>query len=599
MTIIVDCKLCVMALISFSSAALCPNKAKWNYPVFWIGIPGNYGCEIFSANGRSSRANTLLECPYTRYRIYESLTMNGYKTSHDSPTTATRMSASTGKSFNGCLVQSNNPISVVAVNKNGGLIGGSQFRELKELGIEYLIMTANPNISTKPEFAIMAAFTGTKVSVRLPLVRPISVNYGGTTYTTGDWINDTLKDFQTMRIVTNKKDLTGSYVVSDKPVAVVAGDYETKVPIGETLVSGHVEESMPPIQELGRDYIAAPLIHTNYTCSLRILAVRNITDVTDVTISNITDTTGFAVSIPFNDVYDYDFNCELQLIRSNQEIMVGLFTQTGGIVGGKPSYFVLTPLEKAGNVAWFGVPDYYGLNLYTAFEHNYVNVIVKASDAGGIRVKNSGITSHFHQDIDVDGETYSAYSVPVSASSFDAHWVRHTSGGKFICYFEARKNDWRSYGYTLIPYQQGPDFLFWDADSDDHVTAINITYNSNTKLTYIGVYRVAYVKKFAEEESQSIQLSPSPDLNVKSYEATNNRQAKSFDPSTNVVFTDTSRAVAINKCKKTSCDLVSCTETNTCTLLYTPHYCEVYETPGSAFYKSSENEESCSAPPPS
>ncbi|ESO93543.1 hypothetical protein LOTGIDRAFT_161647 [Lottia gigantea] len=509
MAVVVGCTLCVMAYISFSSAALCPDKTKWNYPVFWIGLPGNYGCEIYSANGRSTKANAVLECPYTTDRVYEPLTMFGHEINQESLTIATRMPASTGKSFHGCLVQSDNPISVVAINKYDGLIEGSQFRELKELGTEYYIMTANSNISSKPEFAIMAPFAGTKVSVRLPLVRPISVNYGGTTYTTGDWINDTLKDFQTMRIVTNKIDLTGSYVVSDKPVAVVAGDYETKVPIGGTVVSGHVEESMPPVQELGRDYIVAPLIHENYTCSLRILAVSNVTDVTGVTISNITDTVGFAVSIPFNEVYDYDFNCELQLIRANQDIMVGLFTQTGGIVGGKPAYFVLTPLEKAGNVAWFSVPDYHGLNLY--FEHNYVNIIVKASDAGGIRVKNSRITSQFHQDIDVGGENYSAYSVRVWAFSIEAQWIHHTSGGKFVCYFEARYNDWRTYGYTLIPYQQGPDFLFWNAD--DHVaTAKNITYNSN--------------------------------FNVKKFEATSNRQAKPFDASTNVVLTNTNRVVA-------------------------------------------------------
>ncbi|ESO93542.1 hypothetical protein LOTGIDRAFT_161646 [Lottia gigantea] len=113
---------------------------------------------------------------------------------------------------------------------------------------------------------------------------------------------------------------------------------------------------------------------------------------------------------------------------------------------------------------------------------------------------------------------------------------------------------------------QGLDFLFWNAD-DHVVTEKNITYNSN--------------------------------FNVKKFEATINQQATSFDPSTNVVLTDTSRAVAVNRCDKTSCDLVSCTETNTCTLLYIPHHCEVRNKLGSAVYKSSENEESCSAPPPS
>ncbi|ESO93544.1 hypothetical protein LOTGIDRAFT_161648 [Lottia gigantea] len=566
MVIVVGCTLCVMAYISFSSTAPCPTKGKWSYPVFWIGLPGTYPCEYFSANGGSTRAITVLECPYTGNSVYKQLIYLGYESVRHSPTSSTRMPSSTGKSSNGCLVRSNNPISVVAINQYSGIIEGSQFRELKELGNEYYIMTANPNISSKPEFAIMAPFAGTNIRVRLPLVRPISVNYEGTTYTTGDWINDTLKDFQTMRIVTNKIDLTGSYVVSDKPVAVVAGDYETKVTIGGTVVSGHVEESMPPVQELGRDYIVAPLIHENYTCSLRILAVSNVTDVTGVTISNITDTVGFAVSIPFNEVYDYDFNCELQRIRANQDIMVGLFTQTGGIVGGKPAYFLLTPLEKAGNVAWFSVPNKHGLNLENPFEHTYVNIIVKASDASGIRVRNSSITSHFHQDIDVGGENYSAYSVPVDASLSDAHYVNHTSGGKFIGYFEARKDDWRSYGYTLIPYTLGPDFLFWNAN--DHVViAKNITYNSNFK--------------------------------VKNFEATSNFQVKSFDPDTNVVLTPTSRAAAINRCKKTSCDLVSCTNTDMCTLLYTPLYCLVYGRSGSAFFSYSGNkEESCFSPPP-
>ena len=65
--------------------------------------------------------------------------------------------------------------------------------------------------------------------------------------------------------LTGQGDLTGSYIKSNKPVAVYSGNFSTTIP-AEDGMSGydHLFEQMPPLHTWGREYYTVPLINPSY-----------------------------------------------------------------------------------------------------------------------------------------------------------------------------------------------------------------------------------------------------------------------------------------------------------------------------------------------
>jgi len=131
-------------------------------------------------------------------------------------------------------IQAEEDIVVYALNKEQFSTDGFLVFPVDVIGYEYYTVSHSPTLSYT-EFALATKYDNTRISILLPNRRdakPIRVEYQGDTYSNGDWLNITLNAFQAFQCASyDNADLTGSYILSDKPVALFSGNVRTFVSI--------------------------------------------------------------------------------------------------------------------------------------------------------------------------------------------------------------------------------------------------------------------------------------------------------------------------------------------------------------------------------
>jgi len=147
----------------------------------------------------------------------------------------------------GVLVRSESPVTVHLFNRQAGVvIGGSSDIHTalprSSLGERYRVVSYPPLVpkvgDIQPShFAVVASVDGTKVTV-VPSVDTV-------THLGGEPFEVVLQRLDVLRVVSYTGDLTGSLVVSDKRVSVVAGHQCAAVPEGVNGCDTMVEQLLP------------------------------------------------------------------------------------------------------------------------------------------------------------------------------------------------------------------------------------------------------------------------------------------------------------------------------------------------------------------
>jgi len=165
---------------------------------------------------------------------------------------------------------SDNPLNVYALNWSPNSADVALIFPSESLGNEYYAMCYTPHLSKvdpnsgnaegkNSELLIVASEDNTVVSITPTVVtdhlRPANSTYT-TTINKGELYQVQSKNVETI----NQGDLTGTYIKSNKPVALFSGSYSTTVPgdLGECCFD-HLYEQIPPLQTWGRKFIAVPL----------------------------------------------------------------------------------------------------------------------------------------------------------------------------------------------------------------------------------------------------------------------------------------------------------------------------------------------------
>ncbi|XP_033757838.1 IgGFc-binding protein-like [Pecten maximus] len=137
----------------------------------------------------------------------------------------------TGKSSKGVILTSNTAVSVIAFNTY--LYSSSSMYlalPIEALGVSYIVGTYKPNtigfLDLGQSFAVGAPYDNTVVNITLSTS---AVTVPGQYHRDGKTITVVLDKLDTFYIETNTSDgdLTGTRIVSDKPVAVVSGNHCT------------------------------------------------------------------------------------------------------------------------------------------------------------------------------------------------------------------------------------------------------------------------------------------------------------------------------------------------------------------------------------
>ncbi|KAK3607806.1 hypothetical protein CHS0354_031307 [Potamilus streckersoni] len=162
----------------------------------------------------------------------------------------------------GIHVTSDKPITIYVMSSdNNEDAEGYLALPTSILSTKYMIVTDYGNYdiwNSTSEFVIAAVDSNTVVQISFKTNGTICFN--GTCYTSGDLYNITMSELDTLQIQ-HVHDLTGTFVRSNKPVAVFAGDRcGYGVPgVVQNPACQHEVEQMLPIDILGHDYITTTL----------------------------------------------------------------------------------------------------------------------------------------------------------------------------------------------------------------------------------------------------------------------------------------------------------------------------------------------------
>ncbi|XP_013411296.1 uncharacterized protein LOC106174328 isoform X10 [Lingula anatina] len=156
------------------------------------------------------------------------------------------------------LVQSSGEVVVQGVNSEERSTGMFLALPIDAVGSEYYAVCYSPAF-LHCQFGIAAIQDGTEVSISLPSPLPsgqiVQVTFQGTTYYSGQTIRLTLSAYDTVQIQA-AHDLTGSHVVTNKPVSFFSGNRHTNIDQGlGGQTKDHTVEMLPPVSAWGKEFI--------------------------------------------------------------------------------------------------------------------------------------------------------------------------------------------------------------------------------------------------------------------------------------------------------------------------------------------------------
>ncbi len=337
---------------------------------------------------------------------------------------------------------SKNKVNVYALNWDRNSADVAVIYPVNSLGNEYFTMCYTPNVDDDPghgknsEFLIVASEDETKVEIT-PSVLTDQGRAAGVTF------EETLNkgevyqvQSENLRNLTGQGDLTGSYIKSDKPVAVYSGNFATTIPATRDMGGyDHLFEQMPPLHTWGREYYIAPL-GIRYKDTYRILAAED-----NTTIEYLRGT----IVLNRGEFYEFDLqNNESSRIKADKPILVAQFSRSRltdiNLVteSGDPFMIILSPINQIKNEATFVA--------YTSsqLEDYYINIVVLTSEINNLRLDDATIGANLFRSF--GGTDYSYAKIKTYQGTHTLKCLNPNSG--FLAYVYAY-GGWESYGYGV------------------------------------------------------------------------------------------------------------------------------------------------------
>jgi len=335
---------------------------------------------------------------------------------------------------------SDNPLNVFAMNWGLATADAALIFPTESLGREYYTMCYSPRVNWLPgwynsEFMIVASEDNTTVEITPSKVtdksKPANTTYS-ITLNKGE-----LYQVQSVSLpdssARGKGDLSGSYIKSDKPVALYSGSKCTTVPGDHDDASGdHLYEQIPPLQTWGRKFIAVPL-KSREKDTYRILAAE---DNTTIHIGNKTP-------VLLNKGKYYDFmllKTEPSLIESDKPVLLAQYSNSQSVDGllgeGDPFMVIVSPVNQAREKVTFVAYETERIK-----EKIFVNVVVKDDAVGKINLDNVPVSF-----LPLVGTGYSYAQIKIAKGN---HTLVSTEPGKGFIAYVYGFGGCESYGYGV------------------------------------------------------------------------------------------------------------------------------------------------------
>lgn len=346
---------------------------------------------------------------------------------------------------------SDQPLNLYAMNYGYNSVDAAVIFPVEALGNEYYALCYEPHVDVRSsicgpltngknsEFVVVASEDQTRVTITPSKVtdrlKPANVPFT-ITLNKGE-----LYQVQSMNAPyqEGQGDLTGSYIQSDKPVALYSGSWATTIPNSSVSAWDHLYEQIPPLRSWGRKFVTVPL-KTREKDTYRILAS---VDQTTVRISGKA-----TVMIDRGKFYEFMLNKdEPSLIETDHPVLLAQYSNSndvdrppsipqGGDWDGDPSMLVISPVDETRESVVFvayDTPEIEG--------KQFVNVVTLNEAVDQIKLDDGPIAF-----TPLPNSGYSFAQVEISAGN---HRLKSLEAGKGFIAYVYGFGGVESYGYGV------------------------------------------------------------------------------------------------------------------------------------------------------
>ncbi|KAI8501455.1 hypothetical protein Bbelb_207260 [Branchiostoma belcheri] len=314
------------------------------------------------------------------------------------------------KARKGILVTANREIIVYGVNKFQYTTDGFLGLPIDVMGTEYIVASYKDSGNGPSEFGVFGIENDTVVSVTLKE----SARCDGVAYPGGSVVSLALNTFDAVQCQgTGRSDLTGTQIVSDKPLSLMSGVQCVDVP-NDVSSCDHIVEHIPPVNTWGQRFVTVPLALRSGGDIFRIVAASDGTTV---------DVTGHSSRLlDSGEVWELDVPSNTyQAITSSQPVMVLQYCkgQTADGMETDPFMMYIPPVEQFAADYTFATVDAVG-----AVFTNYVNIVIKTSETAGLTYDGNPLPSSTTWTA-IPGTDLSATQLPITTTG--THKIKHNS----------------------------------------------------------------------------------------------------------------------------------------------------------------------------
>ncbi|XP_065917797.1 latrophilin-like protein LAT-2 isoform X3 [Dysidea avara] len=229
-------------------------------------------------------------------------------------------------------------------------------------GLSVRRSSRNPQLNS----SILVVGTENSTMMKLTATQPITINVSDSTVdlTAGVQYSFVINRLQTV-LIESLDDLTGTKIVTDKPVSVLSG-HECAF-VGGVQACDHLIEQLPPTILWGRVYYTAPLA-TRRSYTIKVLAAFNST-VVDIYCNNTRESYNIGEGNSVSKVLSLQEYC---VVNSSEQVLVVQLSHGGNddTVNGDPMMTLVPSTNQFGNIFQFST-----LQGQSGFTH-YINIIV-------------------------------------------------------------------------------------------------------------------------------------------------------------------------------------------------------------------------------
>jgi uncharacterized repeat protein (TIGR01451 family) len=413
-----------LLLTAFAGSMLVLNEAKAQVPdnrgtEFWIGFPLNHSgtgvnaaLTLFIASDQDGIAT--ISIPGLSF-LEEVVFIEGLVSSLKLPLNAQRTNHNQIARL-GVHVTATAPITLYGLNQIQYTTDAYLALPVPRLGTEHFAMSYSGSFAGS-HFLIVGAHDNTQITITpsdnaSPRERNVPYQI-------------TLQKGETYRLVANgaNGDLTGSLVVSDKPVAFFSGHECTQVPAGRQACDTIVEQ-LPPTSAWGKQFITVPLASRRNGDTFRVLASENDTP---IYINN-----SHTITLQRGQYHEFILK-DPSLIESDKPLLLVQYANSGQYdnVTADPFMMLVTPAGQY-------LSHYVVTTPAQGISNNYINIVIPELAVSTFKLDGQPVNATFRT---LPGTRYQTTQIAVEAGQHTLE--ASVPFGAYIYGFD----DWDSYGY--------------------------------------------------------------------------------------------------------------------------------------------------------